>query len=320
MENSPGIRLPMFKPLRGSDQGSAPIEIGSVQRSDRLGRRISVLKLNYDPFKIAEAHLELWNNRNPELLRALLTPNATRRFVFEKEEKPVLKGIEEFDRIFRVPFPDLKLVHTNIIPTEGTLTIEWLATATHKAPFMEIPATGRIGTVPGTSIFKINEDGKIHKETVYLNLVDLLKVIGMVPLPLEEPKLREKALELLEAFNRHDIAKIQTFFLPTTKLIINGVEELHPAVKLLQNVSALPDLKWTIDHLAVRGNQVTAEVTAIGTLQAPLGPIPATGRLTKWNVAVILTFKEEKVEEFKAYIDEYSLLVQAGAIRELIVK
>jgi steroid delta-isomerase-like uncharacterized protein len=279
--------------------------------------------LNYDPFKIAKAHLEVWNTRNTALLKELLAPTATVRFIFEKEEKPALKAYEENLKLWHEAFPDVRWEHLNIIPTAGALITEWVARGTHMGLFREIPPTGRKGEVRGTTVLKINEDGKIYKEVIYLDLGVILGNIGVIPPALEEKKLREIALAYVETYNKHEVEKLPTFLAPDARVVRPDglvLAEMEAGQWLIRNMIAIPDLKFEVQQIGVRLNEVVLEGIFKGVHKYPVMDLPATDREVKCDACLIFNFVGEKIKELRFYSDQFTLLREIGVIPEKIVR
>lgn len=272
--------------------------------------------LNYDPFKIARAQVELWNNRNPVPYKELLAPAATFRFTFEKEERPALKAIEQYERILHTAAPDIRMEQIDIIPAEGALTIEWMVQGTFAGKVLETEPTGRHAKLVGTTVLKINEDGKIVKETIYVDLTALLTQIGIgqvVPVPAPQ-RLRELTLHLIEMVNKRDIETLITLF-ENRPVILWGalpIEALRLNQVLIANLVAMPDLKLQANHIAVRGDEVVVEM--VGTAVEP------TGKHVKLEGCVILTFVGEKVAKLRLFGDQYAVLTEVGKQPELVLK
>lgn len=69
--------------------------------------------------------------------------------------------------------PDLKVVNSAIICENDLVTIQWQAKGSHQGEFKGIPATGKIVTYAGVSIYRISE-GVITEYWAYLDMQHLL--------------------------------------------------------------------------------------------------------------------------------------------------
>ncbi|HYG59707.1 MAG TPA: ester cyclase [Symbiobacteriaceae bacterium] len=278
--------------------------------------------LNYDPFRIAEAHLELWNKRNLIPLKELLAPTATLRFVFQKEEKPAVKLFEEYAKLLHDVVPDVKVTILDIIPAPGVLTLEWVLTGTHKGVFKEIKPTGLLETVKGVVTMKVNEDGKVTKEVIHLDLAALVEKIGIVPKPVEEKKLREITLGIVELINKRD-EKVLTYLAPEYTIVMEKFPKFEQPMlmpTLLRALVAFPDIKIQPVQVAVRNNEVVLEAIATATHTGPLFQKPATNKPVKIEFVAILTFVEEKITRIRLYPDVINLFTTIGLIPELVVR
>ena len=279
--------------------------------------------LTYEPVRMTKAFLECWNNRNPQPFFELLAPSAMSRVVFEKDERPTRQVTEEYLKTLTMAFPDLTWTICDTVAAERTLTIEWQATGTHAGMFREIPPTYRRLELRGTTILKVNEDAKIVRETVYVPLHVLLRQIGVLPAPVEEKKIREAALTLIDTLNRHDIEALPAFFVPEpTVLLETGAVIDRETVRevIAAYLVAVPDARVTVTHIAVRGNEVVAELLLEGKHEAPLFQTAPTHKQIKWGAMLRCTFAGEKIERVHLYQDLFTLLNQIGAVPELAVK
>ena len=75
-----------------------------------------------------------------------------------------VKGPEGFKGMYQYfiqpAFPDQKITIEREVVADDRIAVQVSWTATHKGPFLNIPATGKTVFVPGTGIFRI-VDGKI---------------------------------------------------------------------------------------------------------------------------------------------------------------
>ncbi|HSP37505.1 MAG TPA: ester cyclase [Frankiaceae bacterium] len=85
-------------------------------------------------------------------------------------------------------------------------------------------------------------------------------------------------------------------------------------------VGAFSDLRATITSAARDGDVLAYEVrfdgTHDGTLQTPMGPLPASGRRVSTRAAFFSRFDGDRVAEVRDYADTLSLLAQIGAVPE----
>jgi steroid delta-isomerase-like uncharacterized protein len=73
--------------------------------------------------------------------------------------------------------PDLTITPTNRIVHGDQLTVEWVATGTHKHDYPGLPATGRSFSIPGVTVV-VRRDGKIVRESLYYNMAEVQRQLG----------------------------------------------------------------------------------------------------------------------------------------------
>jgi steroid delta-isomerase-like uncharacterized protein len=75
-------------------------------------------------------------------------------------------------------FPDFKITNKISYIKDNNAFVYWTFTGTNRADFAEQPATGKKVTVNGLSHFYFNNSGKIDKEDVFYNELNLLQQLG----------------------------------------------------------------------------------------------------------------------------------------------
>lgn len=73
--------------------------------------------------------------------------------------------------------PDLSITPTNRIVHGDQLTVEWVATGTHKHDYPGLPATGRTFSIPGVTVV-VRRDGKIVRESLYYNMAEVQRQLS----------------------------------------------------------------------------------------------------------------------------------------------
>ena len=115
---------------------------------------------------------------NPEVVNTILAANYTRHL----NGNQVAASPEEFVQSMQnnfTAFPDFHIKLLNHSPLfENTLFIHWKLTGTNTGEFNQEPATGKKVSVSGLSKVHFNGDGKINKEDVYYNQLDLMTQLG----------------------------------------------------------------------------------------------------------------------------------------------
>jgi steroid delta-isomerase-like uncharacterized protein len=82
--------------------------------------------------------------------------------------------------------------------------------------------------------------------------------------------------------------------------------------------AAFPDAKGTITNSFAGGDQVTLEITWVGThtgsMLTPTGAIPASGKRVDVKAVQVVRVKGDQIAAVKQYFDLFGLLQQIGAI------
>ncbi|MFF8940931.1 ester cyclase [Streptomyces sp. NPDC014864] len=126
---------------------------------------------------------------------------------------------------------------------------------------------------------------------------------------------------LFEAWNNRDYDSIAGSVAPDCTLIdegsgrtLQGPEGFTQLAKAL--FDAMPDGKFTLDHLTAQGDTVVIEYTGSGTqtgdLKLNVGTVPATGRAVTVHGVDVYEVKNGKVQEARAYLDSGSIMSQLG--------
>lgn len=80
--------------------------------------------------------------------------------------------------------------------------------------------------------------------------------------------------------------------------------------------NAFPDGRITIDRIIAAGETVVVEYTGTGThtgtLETPMGAIPATGRTLTLHMCDVTEFSNGKVRMQRTYMDSGSMMAQLG--------
>lgn len=93
----------------------------------------------------------------------------------------VASNIEEFKASMKVifrGFPDLKIVNQFIIIKDNHAFTHWDLTGVNTGTYGENPPTGKKVKISGISHQYFNEDGKMYREDIYYNELNLLQQLG----------------------------------------------------------------------------------------------------------------------------------------------
>ncbi len=118
-----------------------------------------------------------WNKQNSKLLGQLTTTGFMRNLNGIRVAKSAIE-MEAHMKVFFNAFPDLEisLAETEIV--EGKIFLLWQATGTNTGIFGEVGATGKKVKINGMSQLYFDEIGKMYREDVYFNELDLLQQLG----------------------------------------------------------------------------------------------------------------------------------------------
>lgn len=123
-----------------------------------------------------------WNQRNFKALEALTSATSTRLMNGVK----VAEGPAELEahlQLFFTAFPDLVITTDEVHFTDDLAFFQWNARGTNTGVFGEVAPTGKRVNINGLSHLSFSEEGKIVKEIVYYNELELLQQLGYTLIP-----------------------------------------------------------------------------------------------------------------------------------------
>ena len=117
-----------------------------------------------------------------------------------------------------------------------------------------------------------------------------------------------------EVLNRQNNALL--LVLLAEDFVFHGASEEHgiPAYQALISRlrAAFPDQRFTIDDMIASGDRVVVRWRMEATHSGPLNGIPATGKRVTQRAIVIYRFKDGKIAEAWAHMDQIGMLRQLG--------
>ncbi len=127
-----------------------------------------------------------WNAQKTEQLK-IISDEKFIRIMNGIEMAGNQEEIKAHMNVFFNGFPDMKLVLNEIYNSNNHVFIKWTFTGTNTGIFGESPATGKKVKILGFSSVLFNTQGKIIKEDVFYNELDLLQQLGYtMKLPIVE--------------------------------------------------------------------------------------------------------------------------------------
>jgi predicted ester cyclase len=136
-------------------------------------------------------------------------------------------------------------------------------------------------------------------------------------------RVREIIEKGTDAFNRHDADAFAETLADDVRTRAPGVGELagKPAVKAFYQgwLDAFPDARVEIGALHILEDLSVEEGvftgTHRGTLHAPAGDLPPTGRKVRVDYIQVARFRGDKVVSFHLAFDQLELLLQLGLMQ-----
>ncbi|QJB36662.1 ester cyclase [Chitinophaga oryzae] len=120
---------------------------------------------------------ELHDKGNFNIIEELVDPNVISHDPFPGQPSGS-EGVRSTMTIFRNAFPDLKLIHNDMIAEGDKVMIKFTATGTHKGEFMNIPPTGNKIAYEEVVILRL-KDGKIVEHWAVADAMTLLQQLGV---------------------------------------------------------------------------------------------------------------------------------------------
>ena len=94
---------------------------------------------------------------------------------------PTKAGVVQYFHTLRQAFPDLRLVPEDVIVGGNKAVARVRLTATHKSPFMGIPATGKPVELTLIDIIRFGDDGLAREHWGVIDQLTLMQQLGVIP-------------------------------------------------------------------------------------------------------------------------------------------
>jgi steroid delta-isomerase-like uncharacterized protein len=128
--------------------------------------------------RITDETFAAWNAHDPERYVEWIADD----YVWESDSFPFpIKGREAVKTVMKMyfaAFPDIKFEIETSVASGNCVAKAWIATGTHKAEFLGVPATNKQVSVRGCTIIEL-KDGKIVKSTAYSDRMALMEQFGI---------------------------------------------------------------------------------------------------------------------------------------------
>ncbi len=124
----------------------------------------------------------LWNKKDTTFLKSL-SDRGFERNLNGIEVANTPREMQSHLNVFFTAFPDLKISLEEAHIQDGKAFIQWSASGTNTGVFGEVGPTGKKVKVNGVSHIYFNQDGKLYREFVFFNELDLLQQLGYTLVP-----------------------------------------------------------------------------------------------------------------------------------------
>lgn len=94
-----------------------------------------------------------------------------------------LNEMEAHLSVYNVAFPDLNIKILKQSIHEDQVFVQWQITGTNTGIYAEAPPTGKKINISGSSTLEFNSAGKLSKEIIFYNELDLLQQLGYNLIP-----------------------------------------------------------------------------------------------------------------------------------------
>ncbi len=124
----------------------------------------------------------LWNRKDTTLLKAISARGFERNLNgIEVARTP--REMQAHFHVFFTAFPDLKLSLRDTYIDDGRVFIQWTSEGTNTGVYGEVAPTGKKVKINGMSQLYFDREGKLYREYVYFNELDLLQQLGYTLVP-----------------------------------------------------------------------------------------------------------------------------------------
>ena len=122
---------------------------------------------------------EVWQKASSSAMDEILASDFTFNYPIPGA-KPDREGYKQTVDDMHASFPDIKFTTEDVIVEGDKAAVYWKGRGTHKGQFAGIAPTGKQATTAGISIIHVT-GGKIVKETCYINMMELMQELGVIP-------------------------------------------------------------------------------------------------------------------------------------------
>ena len=147
---------------------------------------------------LLDSVLEIWNNGNLAIIEEVFSPEIVAHTSTFPDDIVGLEGIKNWVTIACTTYPDLHMTFDEVIVKGDKIVASFTFTGTNTGPFImpsgELPPTGKQVRITGLGIDTV-QDGKITKELVVYNMLDMMLQLGFTLTPPQPPEEEPKEAE-----------------------------------------------------------------------------------------------------------------------------
>jgi len=277
---------------------------------------------------------EAWDDGNVDVCDELLAPGF--KSLNAPPGDPANRDSEKaLIRMFLAAFGGFQSTFEDQVAEGDYVLSRWTAVGTHQAPFLGVPASGKVIKMKGTELARVT-GGQIQDIHAIFDMVGLLQQLGVVPSPPGDPlpapvpptvadtepttPEQKKALltSMIEDFwNDRKLDVVDTIVnpdatCPSAPFLPNGPEGFKVIGQIVWN--AFPDFHMHIDRVLTEGDRVAALYTEHGTQSGDFMGIPPTNKSATWTEIAILRVANGQFIESWYETDQATMMQQLGLV------
>jgi steroid delta-isomerase-like uncharacterized protein len=124
--------------------------------------------------------LDAWNAHDLDRMVAFYAPDYEGVDVAYASPRRGREDIRQTMTLYLQAFPDLHFVIESLIVQDNRAALAWIGQGTHQGRLMNIPPTGRVVKIRGTTFFTIQNCQIVHGLHVW-DVAGALRAIGLLP-------------------------------------------------------------------------------------------------------------------------------------------
>jgi steroid delta-isomerase-like uncharacterized protein len=130
--------------------------------------------------EVNQATYAAWNAHDPDAVAAVFAEGALTRDAGSDDVAVGREAVRERAARLFAAFPDLRLERVALVIDQKQHADRWVLTGTHEGELLGLPPTGRSVRVEGATFTVMNDDGLVAEDNHYMDLVGLLRQLGVL--------------------------------------------------------------------------------------------------------------------------------------------